>query len=45
MAKVSYSLSATVNTIKMWRHLPVARMQLLGPVWLGMILLQRSVSR
>ena len=38
-------LSATVNTIKPRRHLSVARVQLLGPVWLGLILLRGSVSR
>ena len=36
---------ATVNTIKPRRHLPVAQVQLLGPVWLGLILLRGSVSR
>ena len=37
--KVTSSSSATVNTIKTWQHLPVARVQLLSPIWLGLILL------
>uniref|UniRef100_A0A671TF23 Arrestin domain-containing protein 3-like n=1 Tax=Sparus aurata TaxID=8175 RepID=A0A671TF23_SPAAU len=43
--EVEYFIEATVNTIKTWRHLPVARVQLLGPVWLGLILLRGSVLR
>ena len=45
MVKKTYSYSATVNTIKTWRPLPVARVQLLVTVWLGLILLRGSVSR
>ena len=44
MVEVTYSSSATVNTIKTWRHLPVAWVQLLDPVWVGLTLITEAVQ-